>query len=150
MCSGSAGFRTEHSPVLLLFLPPLPLGASAPAPLASAHNLTLMQSERPWALLRHLCSAPSAPGLQLPLRSLCLAPGSEFTHPNTPILPAPPPSALLLLLLLGCCTLSRSWCGLASRAKWDPVHNYVVRGHHDGSVSVSRHHVGSRSLCVWC
>lgn len=45
-------------------LPPLPLGALAPALLASALNLTLMQSERPLALLRHPHSAPSVFGLQ--------------------------------------------------------------------------------------
>lgn len=45
-------------------LPPLPLGALAPALLASALNLTLMQSERPLALLRHPYSGPSASGLQ--------------------------------------------------------------------------------------
>lgn len=45
-------------------LPPLPLGALAPALLASTLNLTLMQSERPLALLRHPYSAPSASGLQ--------------------------------------------------------------------------------------
>lgn len=45
-------------------LPPLPLGALAPALLASALNLTLMQSERPLALLRHPYPAPSVSGLQ--------------------------------------------------------------------------------------
>ena len=45
-------------------LPPLPLGALAPALLASTLNLTLMQSERPLAVLRHPYSASSASGLQ--------------------------------------------------------------------------------------
>lgn len=45
-------------------LPRLPLGAFTLAPLASALNLTLMQSERPLALLRHPYSGPSASGIQ--------------------------------------------------------------------------------------
>lgn len=80
----------------------------------------------------------------LPLHSICLASGSKF-HPHySPLMPSLPPSAPLLLL--GCC--SCSWCGLASRAKGDTMHNYVVRGHHDGNISVLGHHIGILSLCI--
>lgn len=129
--------------------PPLPLGALAPALLASALNLTLMQRERPLALLWHPYSVPSASGLQstafaFHLLSFRLR-ASPTPHP--PLVPPLPLSAPLLLL--GRWTQSCSWCGLASRAKWDAMHNYVVRGHHDGNISVPRHHVGILSLCIF-
>ena len=76
----------------------------------------------------------------LPSRCMCLASGSKFhlpptLHPSAPLPPSAP-------VLLGCW----SWCGLATRAKWDTMHNYVVKGHHDGNISVPRHHDGILSL----
>lgn len=120
-----------------------------PALLASALNLTLMQSERPLPLLWHPFSAPLCLDSNLlPLHCICLAPGSELQTAFTPLLPLhpsafPPPPPLLCYWTLSCC-----WCGLASRAKWDTMHNYVVRGHHDGNISVCRLHNGSLSLCI--
>lgn len=63
LCAVASGL-THSSLVPCIILPQLPLGALAPVLLASARNLTLMQSERPLALLRHPYSGPSAPGLQ--------------------------------------------------------------------------------------
>lgn len=128
-------------------LPPLPLSALAPALHASALNLTLMQSEKPLALLQHPYSAPSASGLQSTAFAFhLLSFRLRASSPHPPLVPPLPPSAPPLLL--GCWTVSYSWCGLASRVKWDTVHNYVVRGHHDGNISVSRHHIGILSVCI--
>lgn len=113
-------------------LPPLPLGAWV---------LLLLPVPLIWRwceVIDHwlFSDIPIQPPLRLvsnlvPLHSICLASGSELHH-----LPPPLPSAPSApLLLLGWWTMS-SWCGLASRAKWDTMHNYVVRGHHDGSISV--------------
>ncbi len=89
-------------------LPLLPLGALAPALLASALNLTVMQTERPLALLRHPYSSPSASSLQSTAVAFRLLSFRLRTSPHAPTLHVPslPPSAPLLLL--GCSTLSCS------------------------------------------
>lgn len=66
MCSGSAGFKIN---ILYSSLSPLSFATLAPwslrsALFASAFSLTLMQSERPLALLRHPYPAPCVSPLQ--------------------------------------------------------------------------------------
>lgn len=101
-----------------------------------------MQSERRLALPRHPYSGPSASGPQstaFAFHLLSVKPRASSTHPSTilPIYPSSPlpPSP-------GCWTISCSWCGLVSRAEGDTMHNYVVRGHHAGNVSVRGRRVG--------
>lgn len=129
----ASGFtRSSLAPCTLL--PLLPLGALTPVLLASVLNLTLMQSERPLALLRHPHSGPPASGLQSTAVTFHLL--SFRLRASPPLPPAAP------LLLLGCWLRSSCWCGLASRVKWDAVHNYVVWDHHDRKISVLRHRLG--------
>lgn len=114
-------------------LPHLPLGASVPA---SVLNMTLMQSERLLALLWHPYSALSASGLQSTAIAFHLLSFGPWASNFKPLIPPLPPRPAAAAGMLDC------WCCLASRAKRDTVHNCVVRGHHDGNISVPKHHDG--------
>lgn len=73
---------------------PLPLGALTLAFLASVLNLTLMQSERPLALLRHPYSAPSASGLPIYCSRIPFAQLRALSFTTTPTIPSALPSSL--------------------------------------------------------
>lgn len=83
---------TRSSLAPCTFSPLLPLGSLTPVLLASVLNLTLMQSERPLALLLHPHSAPSASGLQTTAVTFHLLGFRLRAYP-----PPRPPAALLLL-----------------------------------------------------
>ncbi|CAB1452117.1 unnamed protein product [Pleuronectes platessa] len=134
MYSGSAGFRINtllsHS-VHSTLLPPLPHGASAPALLSSALNLTLMQSEGPLALLRHAYSAPSVPGLQSAAFALhVLSFGLQVS--------SPPPSTPPHRSLHSAPSLSSSAAGMLE-LMWlgDPVNKMEAHSVHPGQLARS-------------